>query len=318
MLRTPTDQEVRGSNPFGRTQGFPARASVPTLLGVGGPREGSTPLTRGRRLLLGLLGFAVAGTVSAAAALSTGSSAAGATPTASAVPTQPAVRVLSVARDPEQDGFVSVVVLNQGPAVRLDRVWVEGPGYTTAEGGGIPGLAARGSGSLFVNVRPDCSAGVGVRRRPELLLDVSTADGAGRTLRLPLIGSAALPRELLGQCDAPLADGARVAVRLLPPDGGSDVRLQVTLAAGRGALWVDELRGDVSPLGGGGTFLVQPGAAEVVDLVVRVSSCDAPPAGAELQLRREPGLAPRVVSLAEVGGQAYRDAFAAAFRKVCG
>ena len=289
---------------------------------MGGPLEAApAPLTRGRQLLLGLLGFAVAGAVSATVALSGGVDPASAapTPTASPVPTEVALRVLSVSRVPEQDGYVSMVVQNLGPAVRLGQVRVAGPGYGEGDGGGAPGLGVRGTTSLFVGVRPDCSAGIGAPRRPELLLEATAADGEERTLRLPLSGAAALPPELVGRCDAPLGEGARLAVRVLPSDSRSDVRLELALTAGRGMLWVDEIRGDVASLDpGGGPLLVPPGASEVVELGLRIGSCDARPAAGQLLLRREPGLPPRVVTLAEVGGRAYVDAVAAAFREVCG
>lgn len=291
----------------------------------GDPAEAApVALSARRRAALAGLGFLAVTAVAAPVTLASGSAPADArpTPTASPLPTGFDVALTGTATSESAD-TVSVTLQNKGAAFRALSVRVEGPGYERAEVFGLPGLGAGDLGQATVSLRPTCGAGVGVPRRPELVLDVRGHDGTAGTLRLDLTD--AVPPLLGGACTAPLGTGARLAVSPLPVDELGNLRLRVTLTAGPGLLWVGSI--DAAP---GLIFegldglpqVVAPGGTKVLDLTLRLESCvdlarTGDPLALALRVRAEPPAEARLVTFASLGGEPYRRAVAATLARLC-
>jgi hypothetical protein len=285
---------------------------------VGSEVEAAGALPRRTRLLLGALGFAVAAAVAAPVTVATGASTPlpSASPTAGALPTGFAVGVAGVVPADYDATTLQVTLQNEGAAFSVRQVRLAGVGYEAQELlglGGVSGLGVGDIGVLPVPLRPTCEAGLGVPRRPELVLEVRGHEGPPQVVRTELTAADGVPEVLLGRCEAPLATGARVTAALVPQRAGADVRVRVTLQAGPGLLWVDSLesRGGLSSSAPEGfPVVVAPGGRRTVDLVVSVSQCTdlaegADPLAALVRLRPEPGREAPTFTLADLAGPGY-------------
>ena len=291
-----------------------------------GEDDGHAALPARRRAALAGLGFLVVTAVAAPVTLASGGGtpAPVTTPTASPLPTGIDVAV-SGTETAESADTVTVTLQNKGAAVRVVAARVEGLGYESSEVYGLTGLGAADVGQATVSLRPTCSAGIGVARRPELVLDVRAHDGTARTVRLDLTDS--VPPVLAGTCTAPLGTGARLGVAVLPPAEDGGMRLRLLLTAGRGPLWAEGIESRSATFDGIGTLpvILAPGASQELEVEVRVGLCSdlsrtGDPLGLRLLLRREPtdtsgegsGL-----SFAQVGGEPYLRAVRAAVARAC-
>jgi hypothetical protein len=309
---------------------------VPGERGELGEQDGLR--SRVRRLLPGLAAFAVVGAGADPVTRGTGwaSRAVATAPTATPLPTSYDVEVVGVTTAPGDPATLRIALGNRGRAVQVVAARLEGAGYETQEaaaGSGVPGdvagvigLGVDDIGDLAVLAQPTCGAGIGVERRPELVLVLRGHDGAERTTRTPLTAELGVPDDLLGRCDAPLGTGARVEVVPLPVAGHGHLRLRITLVAGRGLLWLDGLdnRGGLSFDGFTGfPVIVTPGGREALDLTLTINACSettrpgGDPLALAVGLRTEPGKEPRSLRLVDVGGETYLRAVRAAVARAC-
>lgn len=294
-------------------------------LDPGDDRARVSALPLPQRLALAGLGFLAVAAVAVPVTLASGGTGARplASPTASPLPTGLDVAVLSTETTDSMDAL-AVTVVNEGAAFRVVSARLEGPGYEPTEVGGLTGLGVADQARATVVLRPTCDAGLGVARRPELVLEVKAHDGTTRVLRTDL--TSGVPPLLAGSCEAPLGTGARATVTPLPPDPDGSPRLRLTLEAGAGLLWLESIEtgGPVGVQGLGGLpQVVAPGGSKAFDLQVQVfPPCeDLAPAGGplplRLRLRAEPPGEPRTVSLTDAGSRRHLRAVAAALVRAC-
>lgn len=287
---------------------------------------GDGGLSRGRSVLLAVGGFVAAGAVAAPLTWVAGDEIdVRPSATASSVPQALDVEVLAVTARPAEVGVLDVTLRNAGAPVRIASARIDGTGgYEPWDNGSAIGLGVDDGATLQVSLLPTCSAGVGTPRRPLLFLDLLGVSGTQRTVQVPL-AERGIPDVLLGRCDAPLGEGARVRAQVLRPQSGGDLRLRLTLVAGTGVLWVDGLLNRAGLSFSGLTappFVIAAGTSRVLDLEANITDCTllaqtGDPLDLVVSLRREPDAQGPALSVADAGGDAYRRAVAAAVARAC-